>query len=169
MRTGRLGCCRASLSAAGAAVADAAVWQETTASFPSIRQSAMMPLCPRELNAVMPFSSGFTADVFYCHLENGFPDPHVWESASALWAALPVLIMLPGARRPSPLHDFGRSVVQQFLHGYWYTIGCRACGCEHVHASHIFHQTSMHHQGQSNIVGSLGGKPFCEVEIVLSV
>lgn len=137
MRTGRPGCCHESLPAtaaagAGAAVANAAVWQETAASWPSIRLSAMMPLCPCKLNAAMPLSSGFTADVFCCNLEDGLPDPQVWERASALCEALPILIVLPGARRPSPLHDFGRSVVQQFLHGYWYTLGCRTCGCEQI-------------------------------------
>ena len=135
MRTGRLGGCHASLpatAAAGAAVADVAVWQETTASWPSIGLSATMPLCPCELNAAMPLSSGFLADVFYCYLEDGLPDPQVWERASALCEALPILIVLRGARRPSPLHDFGRSAVQQFLHGYWYTLGCSTCGCEQV-------------------------------------
>jgi hypothetical protein len=82
MRTGRLGGRHASLpatAAAAAAVADVAVWQETTASWPSIGLSATMPLssceldarhAALELNAAMPLSSGFLADVFCCDLED---------------------------------------------------------------------------------------------------
>ena len=139
MRTGRLGGCHVSLpatAAAGAVVADVAVWQEANTS----RLDRELDARPAalKLNAKMLLSSGkivvdlFLADVFCCDLEDGLPDPQVWEKASGHCGVQPILVILREARRRSRLHDFGDSVVQQFLHGYWYTLGLNTCGCEEV-------------------------------------